>query len=190
METIAFPCGSERISMPLGIIPLGGEAFFRVFRGASLLRALPRSRGLMLLLPNDPELFLDSLEHRLERSLEWRGDCPLLGEEYGVILTCTRPLLHHAGGPAYYYSCKYRVAGGAPTAGYTRLYGCLVELLVHATKAAAGAVDPSPCLIEAMLRCMVRAGGARGARLAGRARAWMLRVLGPVQEAWTRSEAL
>ncbi|MEN2999657.1 MAG: hypothetical protein ABDH61_03695 [Acidilobaceae archaeon] len=132
-EFIAFPC-SQRLSSPLGL--LGRD--FKVYKDTSLWRALPRSRRLFLLSPLDPLAFYESLRHELELQIEWR-ECPKPDERLGAWYSCAPQLVER--GELYdVYRCEelVHVAGSPPP--YSRVMGCLVELLVLLTKARAGAV--------------------------------------------------
>lgn len=160
-EFIAFPCG-HRLSSPLGLF--GGS--FKAYRGTSLWRALPQTRRLFLLSPLDPLAFYESVMHQLELRMEWE-ECPKLDERLGAWYLCT-PRLEEEGELYDVYRCEELVhlAGTPPP--YSRVMGCLVELLVLLTKARAGAVKGYLEHARWLAWCVERA--SRGGRYAEVAR--------------------
>ena len=158
LELIALPCTADRYSMPLGVKVLGGRGFFRVYRGAGLLRALERGVECMLLLsPVDPRLFIESVLHTFEHALPWNGP-PLVDERLGFWYACSSILPFSSVGDEYHYSCELRPLGGTVPVAYTRGYGCVVEALVYATKARAGIADPRGDLLNYFVSCVRRSG--------------------------------
>lgn len=160
-EVIAAPCGA-RYTMPLGVVREGSTLKFRVYREAGLAKILDhRERRLLLLLPRDPLLYVESVEHRIEKRLLYRGDCPEPDPELGAWVECTARYLGGQGG-VHLYSCDAKRLAGEPP-GYTRLHGCIVEALVVLTKIRAGAPLPAlPGGVEAYLEwlswCIKRSG--------------------------------
>ena len=138
-EFVAFPCGGDRYSMPLGLV--WGPNEFYVYRTAGLFRRLGRSGTLILLSPNDPLAFARSVDHTLELEASWDGGCPRPEPAWGAWYRCEYEL-RSADGEGASYVCRTleRVAGEPPP--YSRVYGCLVELLVLLTKARAGVAEP------------------------------------------------
>ncbi|MCS7106932.1 MAG: hypothetical protein NZ902_02375 [Acidilobaceae archaeon] len=160
-EFIAFPCG-VRLSSPLGIF---GRSF-KVYKGTSLWRALPRASRLLLLSPLDPLAFYDSVRHELELRVEWE-ECPRPHERLGAWYSCMPRLLER--GELYdVYRCEeFAHIGGTPPP-YSRVMGCLVELLVLLTKARVGAVKGYLEYARWLTWCVERA--SRGGRYAEVAR--------------------
>ena len=191
VETIAFPCSGARYSMPLGIVPFGRRAYFRVFRGAGLETHVRPGGSLLLLHPADPGLYADSLLHTLEKRLEWGSSCPIPDPSLGYWHLCSLVSPLGWDGFSTHYSCTLASLGGTVRLGYTRAYGCVVELLVHATKVAAGAASPDIPFVRRMLLCIARSGRyGRGDRLYSRILRALQRLLGPVQEAVPGEDAL
>ncbi len=177
LELIALPCTPDRYSMPLGVKVLGGRGFFRVYRGTRLLQALDRGVSCMLLLsPVNPRLFIESVLHALEDKLPW-SSTPLIDESLGFWFSCSSIHPLSSAGDTYHYSCTLRPIGGSLPAAYTRSYGCVVEALVHATKARAGAVSPSRDLLNHLVSCVRRSGDEELASALERALRALLRDL-------------
>ena len=153
-EVIAFPCG-VRLSMPLGVFGWD-PGYFRVYSGTRMHRHY-RGGPLMLLYPANPLLFLDSIEHRLEDVVEWVSGCPVPEPGLGAWYTCMGTLVTVEPGAAW-FSCTNprRVSGSGPVS-YSRAYGCIVELLVLYTKAAAGLEVPGGRgYLEGLRWCVAR----------------------------------
>ncbi len=138
-EFVAFPCGSDRYSMPLGVT--AREGAFRVFKGAGLLRRLNAKGTLRLLSPSDPLDFYLSLRHELEAQVNWDGGCPRPDPTRGLWFTCHYVTVSDEG-PDVLFRCVELRREGGELPPYSRVYGCLVELLVLLTKAKAGAGEP------------------------------------------------
>lgn len=160
-EVIAAPCGA-RYTMPLGVVREDVALQFRVYQDAGLAKILDRRRlRLLLLAPKDPLLYLESIEHKLEKRLLYRGGCPEPDPDLGAWVECITSYLGTQGG-VHLYSCDARrLVGESP--GYTRLHGCIVETLVILTKIRAGAPLPAlPGGVEAYLEwlswCIKRSG--------------------------------
>ncbi len=139
-EFIAVPCGS-RYTMPLGVYN-GVKPMFTVYREAGLYKVL---RGgvdrLFLLAPYDPLLFYESLTHKLESKIEWGGDgCPITSELLGCWFQCTPKLVIEEAGFDIYECLVFKHVAGVPQP-YSRVMGCLVELLVVYTKVKAGVIQ-------------------------------------------------
>ncbi|MCE4624306.1 MAG: DUF447 family protein [Desulfurococcales archaeon] len=182
VEAIALPCGTERYTMPLGIVLFDNIAYFRIFRGAGLEGVIRESTGLILLLPLDPLLFADSLFHSLERSRWWRGECPHPPEHLGSISVCSDPLLVYSDTIADHYMCQVKSVTAPVFQGYSRTYGCLVELLVYFTKARAGVFTcVERDVVEYLMRCIRRASRYADDRLRSRLESVMQRVLENLQ---------
>lgn len=97
-----------------------------------------------------------SVRHELERRVEWEGDCPRTTEEAGAWFLCRHSLKER--GELYdLYECEELVhlAGSPPP--YSRVTGCLVELLLLLTKARAGAVRGYVEHARWLLWCVERA---------------------------------
>ena len=138
-EFIALTCG-HRYSMPLGVLG-GAPGFFRVYHGTGLSRIY--SGGLLVLLaPRDPVDFYRSIRHRLELEVEYESGCPMPEAGRGSWFTCLGVPVGEAPGYTLYECDGPRPLLLTPWTGYTRAYGCLVELLVLATKALAGVEVP------------------------------------------------
>jgi len=136
-EFIAIPCGSK-YTMPLGVYN-GVKQSFRVYRETGLYSILRGGAGeLFLLAPYDPVLFYESVVHKLESRIEWGGDgCPRVSELLGCWFQCT-PKLAMTDPEFDVYECsRFNHVAGAPPP-YSRVTGCLVELLVIYTKVKAG----------------------------------------------------
>ncbi len=151
-EFIAFTCG-ERYSMPLGVVH-DAPGFFRVYRGTGLYE---RYKGglLVLLAPVDPLDFYRSIRHELELLIDYESGCPMPDAKRGSWFTCPGVPVGEA--PEYrLYECEGpRPLLLAPWTGYSRAYGCLVELLVMATKAIAG-VDVPRSHVDGLVWCIRR----------------------------------
>jgi len=161
-ELIAFPCGA-RYSMPLGVYSWD-PGYFRVYHSAGMAR-LYRGGPLVLLAPRDPVLYLESLEHRLEREIAYASGCPLPEPRLGAWYSCLGVPLAGEPGADWYACVNPRRIAGELFHAYTRAYGCLVELLVIYTKLLANAIDEVPHgLVEGLSRCVERS--TRGGRLA------------------------
>jgi hypothetical protein len=139
-EFIAVPCGS-RYTMPLGVYN-GVKPTFTVYRDSGLYRVLRGGvRELFLLAPYDPLLFYESLTHRLEHVIVWGGDgCPVVSESLGCWFHCTPRLVAEDQGFDTYECSSFKHIAGSPPP-YSRVMGCLVELLVVYTKAKAGVLS-------------------------------------------------
>jgi len=139
-EFIAFTCGL-RYSMPLGIY-IDSKPMFRVYRGTGLYRALRGGvKRLLLLSPRDPMAFYESVRHTLESRIEWdSGGCPRVSEDLGLWVSCTPTLISEAPDFDVYVCSEFTYVAGVPPP-YTRVMGCLVELLVLYTKARAGVLE-------------------------------------------------
>ena len=180
LELVAFPCWDKRYSMPLGVIQFGGQAYFRIYTGTGLGQALREGCDCILLLaPLGAEAFVKSVLHSLELSLEWQGT-PMPDNSLGYWYRCGPIIRGPAIGEEEWFSCPLKELGGRLPGAYTRLYGCVVELLVHITKARAGAVPLDWELVRRMLWCIRRS--ARGdRRLADRLTESLLGLLGGMQ---------
>ncbi len=180
-EFIAFTCG-ERYTMPLGV---AGErpGLVRIYRGAGLYHRF--GGGLLLLLaPRDPLLFYESVTHRLESSIRYEAGCPVVDESLGSWFSCNLTLA--GSGPDYdLYLCDGpRLLAASPFLGYSRVYGCIVELLVAASKAAAGVSVPEG-YAEGLAWCASR--GSMGDDRVLRVVEWALQVIrGSVSSARAR----
>ena len=140
-EFIAVTCG-RRYTMPLGVLMLEPPRF-KVYRGTglhSILRSGGAS-GLRLLSPLDPILYYESIEHRLEHNIRWDIDgCPVADDTLGAWFQCNPRMVEET--MEYdVYQCQgfQHITGMTPP--YSRVQGCLVELLVILTKAEAGVVE-------------------------------------------------
>ena len=136
-EFIAIPCGT-RYTMPLGVYN-GARQSFRVYREAGLYSILRGgARELFLLAPYDPMLFYESVAHKLESRIEWGSDgCPRVSELLGCWFQCTPALAAVNPGFDVYECSRFKHVAGAPPP-YSRVMGCLVELLIVYTKVRAG----------------------------------------------------
>lgn len=156
-EFIAVACG-YRYTMPLGVY-FEARPRFRVYANSGLYRLLRDGvRVLLLLAPRDPLLFYESLTHRLERVLEWGGDgCPVMSPRLGSWFSCT-PTLVEEGLDLDVYEClEFKHVVGTPPP-YTRVMGCLVELLVLYTKVKARVIEEGYLEYAKWLRwCIERA---------------------------------
>ncbi len=137
-EFISFPCGKRRYSMPLGIIWAPQPAFY-IYKTAGLSRLIDSSGTLFLLSPSDPLLFLESINHTLELKVAFDDNgCPR-PSELGSWYRCDYVINYNdnekVGGV-----CRSFIPVRLASVPYTRLYGCLVELLVILTKARAGVI--------------------------------------------------
>ncbi|MGC9071584.1 MAG: hypothetical protein ACP5HK_02665 [Acidilobus sp.] len=134
-EFIAVPCGSK-VTMPLGLI-VGQEPAFYVYKGTSLHERLADEGRLRLLSPYDPLAFLRSIRHELVAEIRWNNDCPVPEETMGAWYECSYRLWE-VDENGKWFTCDglQRITGSHLP--YTRMYGCLVELLVLLTKARAG----------------------------------------------------
>jgi hypothetical protein len=136
-EFIAIPCNSK-YTMPLGLYN-GVRPSFTVYREAGLYNVLRGGvRELFLLAPYDPILFYESLVHRLESRIEWGADgCPVVSDLLGCWFQCTPVLVVEDPGFDVYECSMFKHISGTPPP-YSRVMGCLVELLVMYTKAKVG----------------------------------------------------
>ncbi len=134
-EYVAFTCGT-RLSMPLGVAGRR-PGFIRVFHGTRLHR-LWRGGCLVLLAPRDPVLFYESIVGGIWDRVNYEGGVPVVDPSLGSWFSCNASLAGE--GPYYdlYFCDGPRPLALAGWEGYSRVYGCLVELLVAATKALAG----------------------------------------------------
>lgn len=190
-ETIAFPCSYAKYSMPLGIVPFAERAYFRVFKGARLAEHLHSGGSLLLLHPLDPALYAESLLHTLELSLEWNGECPVPEPSLGYWHLCAPVSPLGWDGYSMLYTCTLTPLGGTARAGYTRAYGCTIELLVHATKVAAGVTGLDIPFVRRMLRCIARSGRYGGDnRLYSRVLRALQHILGALPETSNSEDAL
>ena len=136
-EFVALPCNDAPYSMPLGLL-MREEPLFRVYRGTGLYRLLGRGRRpLYLLSPFDPMAFVYSVDHSLERRIEWEGKCPKVDPSIGAWFHCVAEFME-ASDNADLYICRGFKALTRSLHAYSRTYGCLVELLVLKTKVDAG----------------------------------------------------
>ncbi|MCE4619543.1 MAG: DUF447 family protein [Desulfurococcales archaeon] len=178
-EFIAFPCNT-RYSTPLGL--LGGPPwFYRVYEGARL-RGM-RYDCLVLLAPRDPLLFLESLDHDLEKRVDYEGGIPVPSREMGSWYSCNPSLA--AKGVEYdlYYCNRLNPLLLAEYNGYVRGYGCFVELLVLYTKVLAGVAEPGEEVLEYLEGCIRRTTWSR--ELHEAARRVVQSLLEPLREART-----
>lgn len=139
METIAVLCRGDRPvwSSPLGFVAAGGRVRFRVFRGSMLWRILVEEEYdgyIVAFTPRDPGEFA---LHVVEGGGRVKT-CKPSGQPF--IIKC-KPELKGVDESAAWFNCReleVRAGQGMP---YTRVYGCLVELAVLASKARAGVVE-------------------------------------------------
>ncbi len=138
-EFIAIPC-NFKYTMPLGIYN-GVKPIFTVYREAGLYKILRGSvRELFLLAPHDPIVFYESLVHKLESRIEWGDDdCPKVSEFLGCWFKCYPTLILENRDYDIYECSKFTHVAGVPPP-YSRVMGCLVELLVIYTKVKAGVI--------------------------------------------------
>ena len=162
-EVIAVPCRLGEYSMPLGLRIYEGQAFFKVYRETGLSRVLENDRpmALILLYPNDPRCFYESLKHSLEKQKLEFSECPLLNVE-GCYRTCLSPLRVFGGTDYDIYSCSLSrvsfIDDKCSNIGYNRVYGCFLELLVYYTKVMSGIRDlPGYTYLEGLKWCIERA---------------------------------
>ncbi|MCE4609229.1 MAG: hypothetical protein F7C36_02470 [Desulfurococcales archaeon] len=162
-EVIAVPCRVGGYSMPLGLRVYGDQAFFKVYRETGLSRVLEQDKpmALLLLYPNDPRCFYESLNHVLEEERLEPSECPLLDAE-GCYRVCLSPLRVFGGIDYDIYSCSlshgFHVSDMCSSIGYSRVYGCLLELLVYYTKVMAGITGlPGYEYLEGLKWCIERA---------------------------------
>ncbi|MEB3788453.1 MAG: hypothetical protein GSR72_01000 [Desulfurococcales archaeon] len=162
-EFIAVPCRLGRYSMPLGLQIYGKQAFFKVYKETGLSRILEHDKpmALLLLYPNDPRCFYESLKHILEKRRLEPGECPLMDID-GDYRVCLSPLRVFGGTDYDIYSCTlshgFLAGDWYSNIGYSRVYGCLLELLVYYTKVMSGIGDlPGHGYLEGLKWCIVRA---------------------------------
>lgn len=139
-EFIALTCG-HRYSMPLGLY-LDPTPKFKVYDGSGLQRLLRGGvRRLLLLSPIDPMLFYESVVHELESRITWGDDgCPIVSHELGSWFYCEPSLVERGSNFDIYECLEFKhLTGVSPP--YTRVTGCLVELLVLYTKVKAGVLE-------------------------------------------------
>ncbi|MEB3844217.1 MAG: hypothetical protein LRS48_00880 [Desulfurococcales archaeon] len=159
-EFIAFPCVSGfKYSMPLGLLLYDSLAYGRVFRGAGLYRLAGRIDGMLLLSPDDPLLFYKSLKHELENKIKYCGSCPCPDPRLGSWYSCTPQLYSDTGDfkPLTCTNLKPQLSGLHTITAYSRVYGCLVELLVYCTRVLAGVWGRSPSVEAYLAGCAIRA---------------------------------
>jgi hypothetical protein len=169
--------------MPVGIRIYGNQMFFRVYSDARLYKILRvyKVRDSLFLLPQDPSLFVESLLHTLENRIEWNGECPLPANTWGYWLLCKNISVVHSEPEIDYYTCSYSSVGGKPLVGYSRIYGCTVELLVYLTKVKAGVYDADMRIVQYLLDCIRRSGGVDAGLLLSRIEKLLQKVLGDLQ---------
>lgn len=173
LEVVALTCG-PRYSMPLGIMREGGSWLFRLYPGVGLLdiaRAAGGRLRLYMLSPSDPLSYLESYYHELEQKIDWQEGCPTPDPLLGVWARCEAAFLsvdRETG--AHWYRCENLevVSPGLWSwwTPYYRAYGCLVELLVLASKVRAGVAGYRGLHIirhaEMLARCVERSAPGRG----------------------------
>lgn len=156
-EFIAFPCGAE-YSMPLGVFQ-GEVPEFRVFPGTGLYRLLREGfRDLYLLAPVDPLNFYRSINHEIEGEIRRQGNgCPAPDQSLGAWYYCAASPAGAGEGYDLYLCREFKHLSGC-LPGYTRVSGCLVELMVILTKLQAGvAVEGAVGYAEWLNYCVERA---------------------------------
>jgi len=171
-EFIAFDCASGAAA-PLGVAG-AYPGVFRLYEGTRMQRSY-RGGPLMLLAPRDPLAFYEAVRGRAWGLVDEDGGCVVPDPRLGSWYHCVASLA--AAGPPYdVYLCPGgpRPVALAPWEGYTRVYGCLVELLVVATKALAGAPVPKG-YAEGLAWCARRA--SMGDERVMRAVEWALRAI-------------
>ncbi|MCE4603532.1 MAG: DUF447 family protein [Aeropyrum sp.] len=174
LEFVALTC-DIKYSMPLGVMRSGEEWLFRVYRGAGLLKHLqrhPDGSKIMLLSPSDPMAFLKSFYHELENEVEYEDSCPKPDTSLGSWYLCTAREIR-----SERHSVWFMCVGGLEEVAsstwipYFRAYGCLVELLVLASKVKAGLPEylsgRSLIYSEELFRCVRRSAAARGELVEG-----------------------
>ncbi len=170
METIAVLCKEDRPvwSSPLGFMIVGGEARFRVFRGSMLWRILVEEEYdgyIVAYTPRDPGEFALHV-------LEGGGRVKTCRPEGQPFTIKCKPELRSVDERAAWFTCKEFEARVGPGMPYTRMYGCLVELAVLASKARARVVgDWALSYARGLVWCVERSeakGGRRYGELARR----------------------
>ncbi|MCE4621167.1 MAG: hypothetical protein F7B95_01840 [Desulfurococcales archaeon] len=153
-EFIALACNA-RYTMPLGL-KWSKRPVFRVYRGSGLYNILRdgKEEQLLLYAPLDPIDFYDSLMHRLDSELT--GCAP--PRDFIVYVSCTPKLLLSNQEYDLYECGNAEVVPGKPVP-YTRVYGCLTELLIILTKLEAQVIPGSKALeyAENLANCVKRA---------------------------------
>jgi len=171
-EFIAFDCHT-RAAAPLGVAGRD-PGVFRLYTGTRMQR-LYRGGPLLLLAPRDPLAFYEAVRGDAWSLAGGAAGCPEPDTRLGSWFHCVGSLA--ATGPPYdVYLCPGgpRPMALAPWEGYTRVYGCLVELLVAATKALAGVQVPRG-YAEGLAWCARRASAGDGRVM--RAVDWALQVI-------------
>ncbi len=157
-ETIAFPCGTRKYSMPVGLLVFEDIAYMKIYSETGFHEILEKegTRGIILLSPRNPLLFIESLEHRLEYNVQWNGECVVPDRELGMWISCPAPLIQYDIPHYTIISCRPRLLNAPISVPYTRYYGCIVELLVYITKVLANVDVLDEGYIRRMLACIRR----------------------------------
>lgn len=138
-EFISFPC-KTRYSMPLGIL-YNDKPLFYIYKTTKMSSILSRNKEnlLYLLSPNDPILFIKSLNHEIEKEIDYENDCPNL-DNLGSIYLCDSLFIREDENRLEFQCIKFEKIKGDNTP-FTRVYGCLVEMLVLLTKVESGVIE-------------------------------------------------
>ncbi len=159
-EFIAFPCvAGFKYSMPLGLVLYDDLAYGRVYRDAGLYKLAGKMNCMLLLSPVDPLLFYRSLRHELEDKIQYCGPCPCPDPRLGSWYSCAPQFYPDMGDfkPLTCANLKPQVSGRYNITAYSRVYGCLVELLVYYTRVIAGVWRRSPIVEAYLADCAIRA---------------------------------
>ncbi len=160
-ETTALTCGEKNISMPLGVIVYGKQAYFRVFKNTRFYRLLRYSiPAILLFLPEDPLIYYQSINHSLESNPQiYASECPIV-ELPGKITLCNFPMRICDCVDYDWYTCSLSHQLEYPNemhVGYSRAYGCLLELLVYYTKVKAHVSNlPGEEYVNGLVWCIMR----------------------------------
>ncbi|MDP8002572.1 MAG: hypothetical protein ACP5I6_02410 [Caldisphaera sp.] len=138
-EFIAFLC-DKAYAMPLGILYYDKPIFY-VYKSTTMAKLLnlnkDTSNSIYLLSPNDPTLFLESLEHRIENRIIHNNKCLDFDDKLGSWYYCNSYInKDHCDKYEFYCDNFYKIKG--ENIPYSRSYGCLIELLILLTKVKAG----------------------------------------------------
>ncbi|AFZ70906.1 Protein of unknown function (DUF447) [Caldisphaera lagunensis DSM 15908] len=136
-EFIAFTCNT-RYSMPIGILFKDKPKFY-VYKTTRLSKILNDKSLIYLLSPNDPLIYLKSLDHEIENEIKYVNGCPDLDNMGSVYLCYSRFLREDENGIEFECEKFEKIKG--ENLPYTRVYGCLVEMLILLTKIEANVIE-------------------------------------------------